>query len=87
MPVDGEPVASLTGVTVAEVAEALEAPLCDQLRHRIGRDLLAIYSVTAEQRVVSLVLLRDDDSFVWRVAVVRPLSAEEFEMWLRRSWS
>lgn len=85
LPAEGRLAARLTDVTVAEVGEALEAPLRDQLRHRVGQDMLAIYSVTAGQRVVGVVLLRDDDSFVWRVAIVRPLGAEEFEMWLQRN--
>lgn len=57
----------------------------DQFRHRVGQDMVAIYSVTADHRVIGMVLLRDDDSFVWRVTVARPLGAEEFEIWLKRS--
>jgi hypothetical protein len=82
----GEPAARLKDVTVAEVAEALDAPLHDQLRQRVGQDMLALYSVTADQRVIGMVLYRNDDAFVWRVAVARPIGAEEFDMWLKRSW-
>jgi hypothetical protein len=85
MPAAGEPVARLVDVTVAEVAEALEAPLHDQFRLRPDKDMLAVYSVTAERRAIGVLLLRDDDSFIWRVARAKPMSGAEFEIWLGRT--
>jgi len=41
--------------------------------------------VTADQRAVAVLLARDDDSFVWRVAYAKPQNAEEFETWLGRT--
>jgi hypothetical protein len=84
MPAAGEPAAKLIEVSVAEVAEALEVPLRDQLRVRVDKDVLAVYSVTAQRRAVGALLLRDDDSFVWRVARAKPMSGVEFETWLGR---
>jgi hypothetical protein len=75
----------LIDVTVAEVAEALEAPLHSQLRRRIDANVLAVYSVTAERRAVAVLLFRNDDSFVWRVAGAKPMSDTEFEVWLGRT--
>ncbi|HET8658498.1 MAG TPA: hypothetical protein VFM55_05815 [Micromonosporaceae bacterium] len=85
MPTVGEPVAQLLDVTVAEVGEALEAPLHLQRRLRIDKDVLAVYSVTAERRAVGVLLFRNDDSFVWRVARAKPMSGVEFETWLGRT--
>lgn len=85
MPALGEPAARLLDVSVAEVAEALEAPLHDQLRQRLDEDVLAVYSVTAERRAIGVLLFRNDDSFVWRVARAKPMSAVEFEIWLGRT--
>ncbi|MDG4820592.1 hypothetical protein O7635_01840 [Asanoa sp. WMMD1127] len=85
MPAAGEPTAKLIDVNVAEVAEALEAPSHRQLRITIDKDVLAVYSVTAERRAVGVLLFRDDDSFVWRVARAKPMSGAEFEAWLERS--
>jgi hypothetical protein len=84
MPGVDEPAARLIEVSVAEVAEALEAPLHDQLRVRIDKDVLAVYSATAERRAVGVLLFRKDDSFVWRVARAKPMSGVEFETWLGR---
>jgi hypothetical protein len=84
MPAAGEPAAKLIGMSVAEVAEALEAPLHDQLRIGIDKDVLAVYSVTVERRAVGVLLFRDDDSFVWRVARAKPMNGVEFETWLGR---
>jgi len=85
MPAVGEPAAQLLDVTVAEVAEALEAPLHDQLRLRIDKDVLAVYSVTADRRAAGVLMIRNDDSFVWRVARAKPLNGIEFEIWLGRT--
>jgi CO/xanthine dehydrogenase Mo-binding subunit len=85
MPTANEPAARLLDVTVAEVAEALEAPARLHLRQRIGKDMLAVYSVTADQRAIAVLLARGDDSFVWRVASAKQQNAEEFETWLGRT--
>jgi hypothetical protein len=85
LPVAGEPSARLIDVSVAEVAEALEAALRDQLHVRIDKDVLAVYSVTADRRVLGVFLFRHDDSFVWRVARAKPMSGTEFETWLGRN--
>jgi hypothetical protein len=85
MPSANEPPARLVEVNVAEVAEALEARAAQQLRHRIDKDVLAVFSVTSERRAISVLLVRDDDSFVWRVAACRPMSVIEFEIWLDRT--
>jgi hypothetical protein len=85
MPAPGGPAGHLLDVTVAEVAEALEAPLHDQLRVRVDKDVLAMYSVTADGRAIGVLLFRNDDSFVWQVARAKPLNATEFEMWLGRT--
>jgi len=84
MPAAGEAAAKLIEVSVAEVAEALEAPAHHQLRIGVDKDVLAVYSVTAENRAVGVLLFRDDDSFVWRVARAKPMSGAEFETWLGR---
>jgi hypothetical protein len=84
IPGNAEPRAHILNVTLAEVAEALEATLHLQLRERVDKDILAIYSVTAEQRAVAVLLYRNDDSFIWRVAVAKPQTAAEFETWLGR---
>ena len=85
MPASGESEARLLDVTIAEVAEALEAPLEYQLRRAIGKDMLAVFSVTAERRAVNVLLARDDDAFVWRVVAAKPMGAIEFETWLGRT--
>lgn len=85
MPRPGDPAARLLDVTVAEVAEALEAPMRDQLRYHIGDDLLAVYAVTAERRALAILLHREDDSFVWRVAAAKPMTDDEFDAWFRRT--
>ena len=85
MPGSGDPAARLLDVTVAEIAEALEAPAQDQLRHYLGDELMAVYSITGERRALAVVLYRDDDSFVWRVAAAKPMTAHEFETWLGRA--
>ncbi|MET7398067.1 hypothetical protein ABZS66_31705 [Dactylosporangium sp. NPDC005572] len=85
MPAPDEPPAKLLDVSIAEVAEALEAPLHDQLRVRIDKDVLAVYSVTADHRAIGVLLYRQDDSFVWRVARAKPMSGVEFETWLGRN--
>jgi hypothetical protein len=64
MPAPGEQAARLTDITVAEVAEALEAVWTSQRRQRIGDGLLAVFSTTADYRPVTIVLIRPDDSFV-----------------------
>jgi hypothetical protein len=75
MPSGGEPIARLVEVTIPEVAEALEARLRFQLRERLGDEVLAVFSVTAEHRAIAVLLVRDDDPFVWRVAHARPMGA------------
>ncbi|GAA2631140.1 hypothetical protein GCM10010399_73980 [Dactylosporangium fulvum] len=85
IPAACETTATLIAVSLAEVAETLEAPLRDQLRLRIDKDVLAVYSVTAERRAVGVLLFRHDDSFVWRVARAKPMSGTEFETWLGRN--
>jgi len=85
MPTADEPSARLVDVTVPDVAEALEAPLRYQLRQRLGDDVLVVYSVTAEHRAIGVLLVRNDDSFVWRVAHAKPMGAIEFEIWLGRT--
>jgi hypothetical protein len=87
MPTAGEPAARLVDVTVAEVAEALEAPLHQQLRQRVDQDVRAVYSVTADHRAIGVLLFRNDNSLIWRVARAKPLSAAEFETWLGRTQS
>lgn len=84
MPGDGEPSARLSDVTVTEVAEALEAAPHLRVQHRVDRDVIAVYSVTAGQRPVAVLLYRHDDSFVWRVGAANPQTAAEFETWLAR---
>ena len=85
MPGAGEPAASLAEVGVAEVAEALEAPLREQLRARVDEDILVVYSVTSERRAVAVLLFRHHDSFVWRVARGKSMNGAEFANWLGRS--
>ena len=85
MPNLGEAEAQLLDVTVAEVAEALEAPLHHQLRRRLDHDVLAVYSVTTDQRAIGVLLFRNDDSLIWRVARAKPMNAAEFETWLGRT--
>lgn len=87
MPGPSEPLPRLVEVTIAEVAEALEARPDQQLHHRIGQDVLVVYSVTADQRAIGVLLARGDDSLVWRVTAAKPLSAAEFETWLERGQS
>jgi hypothetical protein len=84
MPVRGEPSARLINVTVAEVAEALEAGYEQQYRRNAGDQLLDVYSVTVERRALFVLLVRNDDSFVWRVALARPMTGTEFRDWLGR---
>ena len=64
--------------------QALEAPLHLQLRTRVDKDVLAVYSVTASKRSPAVLLYRDDDSFIWRVAVAKVQTAAEFESWVMR---
>lgn len=85
MPTVGEPSAMLLDVTVAEAAESLEAPLHQQMRQQVDKDALAVYSLTADHRTIGVLLFRNDDSFVWRVARAKPLCAAEFEIWLGRT--
>ena len=84
MPTAGEYGPHLIDVSVAEVAEALEVPLPDQLCVRIDTDVLVIYSITAARRAVGVLMFRHDDSFVWWVARARPMNDIEFEQWLAR---
>jgi hypothetical protein len=85
MPSTNEPHAQLSDVTIAEVAEALEAPSRMQLRQFIGKDMLVVYSVTTERRALIVLLVRFDDSFVWRVAAAKPMSGAEFQIWFERN--
>jgi hypothetical protein len=55
-----------------------------QLRHHIDKDVLAVFSVTAERRAINVLLVRDDGAFVWQVAAAKPMGAAEFEAWLGR---
>ncbi len=84
MPASGESTARLVDATVPEVAEALEAPIHYQLRRRLDDAVLAVYSVTSEHRAIAVLLVREDDSFVWRVSHAKPMGAVEFETWLER---
>jgi hypothetical protein len=84
MPRDTEKRARLLDVSVAEIAEALEAPPHLQPHHRVDKDVLAVYSVTADRRAIAVLLYRHDDSFVWRVAAAKPQTTAEFETWLER---
>lgn len=84
MPGPGEPAARLMGVTVAEVAEALEADPHNQSRRIAGDELMGVYSVTVERRAIFVLLVRNDDSFVWRIALARPMTGLEFEDWFGR---
>lgn len=83
MPVPREPPARLINVTVAEVAEALGGPAAAVPAER-GGQLLGVYSVTVERRALFVLLTRNDDSFVWRVALARPMTGAEFKDWLER---
>lgn len=85
IPGPGEPAARLLDVTIAEVAEALEASLRDQLRYPIGDDMVAVYGVTAERRALAILLHREDDSFVWKVTAAKPMADDEFDAWFRRT--
>lgn len=62
----------------------MEAPPHQQLRHRAEHDVLVVYSLTADQRAIGVLLVRHDDSLVWRITVAKPLSVAEFEVWLGR---
>lgn len=46
--------------------------------------MLGVYSVTVERRALFVLLTRNDDSFVWRVALARPMTRTEFKDWLER---
>lgn len=83
MPGTDESQARLSQVTVAEVAEALEA-VDLHLRVPAGKDMLVVYSMSADRRALTVMLVRDDDSFVWRVAAAKPMGPAEFAAWFRR---
>jgi hypothetical protein len=71
------------GLTVADVAEALEQPAALQFQQR--SELQRAYiAPAADGRLVSILLFRNDDSFVWRVWAARPASEAETEIWSRR---
>lgn len=46
--------------------------------------MLVVYSMSADRRALTVMLVRDDDSFVWRVAAAKPMGPAEFAAWFRR---
>jgi hypothetical protein len=81
MPV-GDPAARLVDVTVAEIAKRFEAPAQDSLRHYLGDELMAVYSITGERRATRRRAL--SGRRLVRLARCRrqPMTAHEFETWL-----
>ncbi|GAA3202897.1 hypothetical protein ACFO1B_07290 [Dactylosporangium siamense] len=81
---DERPQADLgCGLTVADVAEALEQPAALQFQQR--SELQRAYiAPAADGQLVSILLFRNEDSFVWRVRAARLASAVETEIWSRR---
>jgi len=71
------------GLTVADVAEALEQPAALQFQQR-GDLQRAYIAPAADGRLVSILLFRNDDSFVWRVRAARLAGPAETEIWSRR---
>jgi hypothetical protein len=82
-PTESPPADLGDGLTVADVAEALEQPAALQFQQR--SELQRAYiAPAADGRLVSILLFRNDDSFVWRVRAARLASAAETEIWSRR---
>jgi hypothetical protein len=71
------------GLTVADVAEALDLPERRQLR-AYNDLLLLVVAETDALVLVRVVLVRNDDSFVWRVYSARVASASDGEQWTQR---
>jgi hypothetical protein len=81
---DERPQATLRdGLNVADVAEVLDRDERSQLR--AYNDLLLLVAAEADAGVlVRVLLVRNDDSFVWRVHSARVASAADREQWKQR---
>ncbi|MFG2043373.1 hypothetical protein [Dactylosporangium sp. NPDC048998] len=81
---DESPQATLRdGLTVADVAEALDRD--ERLQLRAHSDLLLLVVAETDALVlVRVLLVRNDDSFVWRVHNARVASAADGEQWTQR---
>jgi hypothetical protein len=71
------------GLTVADVAEVLDRD--ERLQLRAHSDLLLLVVAETDARVlVRVLLVRNDDSFVWRVHHARVASTADGEQWKQR---
>ncbi|WP_433053282.1 hypothetical protein [Dactylosporangium sp. CS-033363] len=71
------------GLTVADIAEALDR--VERLQLRVHSDLLLLVLAETDALVlVRVVLVRNDDSFVWRVYNARVASASDGVQWKQR---
>ena len=70
------------GVDPADVATALSAPAHSRYVRRI--DTLLLVAGAVGERVVYIVLTREDVGFVWKIFDVRYLSEPEIDDWKRR---
>lgn len=84
MPKPGEHLATVqAGLNEADVSEALNRPIEEQLR--VYRDLvLAIAAETDGHVLLRALLLREDDSFVWVVRSVRIAGVLDRQDWMKR---
>ncbi|GAA0716756.1 hypothetical protein Drose_36780 [Dactylosporangium roseum] len=71
------------GLNVADVAEVLDRDERSQLR--AYNDLLLLVVAETDARVlVRVLLVRNDDSFVWRVHSARAAGATDGQQWMQR---
>jgi hypothetical protein len=81
---DESPQATLRdGLTVADAAEVLDRD--ERLQLRAHNDLLLLVAAETDARVlVRVLLVRNDDSFVWRVHSARAASVTDRGHWMHR---
>lgn len=71
------------GLNPADVGEVLDQPPAMRLREI--RDLqMVIIAPTAKQRLVAVLLIRNEDSFEWRVWLARTATDEQTNDWFER---
>ena len=74
------------GLTAADLAEALVRAEGQQYRIELSELRLAVTAPSdGMSRLIRVLLIRDDGSFVWRVRFARPATPEEVLEWAKET--
>jgi hypothetical protein len=84
---DEQPEADLRdGLTVSDLAEALVRAESEQLRVELSELRLAVTAPSrGMSRLIRVLLIRNDGSFVWRVRLARLATPEEIQQWAKQT--